>query len=214
MDWLSSILLPLKSDNMQRRAETGFTLVEVMISLIVLSLILLLTVTALRTLADTHTRVDHVVERFSSIRQVSGFLRRSIGQSQPVPSAHEVNGLKANTTHFFSDGQSLEWVSPQFVGLNNGGLFISRVSNNGSDLVLQQIPYRADVKEGDLDGSETHLLLSDVQSLNVEFKVSFEGEWLAEWEAQSANPVLVKVEVLSAGRYWPEIIIRPTMAAM
>ena len=62
-----------------RGLHRGFTLVEVVVALAVLSLIMLATVTGLRTLGNTQVAVDRQVDRVSELRAVSSFLRDSFG---------------------------------------------------------------------------------------------------------------------------------------
>ena len=56
-------------------AARGFTLVEVVVALTILSLIMLATVTGLRTLANTQGTLERVTARIDEVRTVSGFLR-------------------------------------------------------------------------------------------------------------------------------------------
>ena len=58
--------------------NAGFTLVEVMVSITVLSMILLATVTALRTFGNTQQSLQHMTHRVDEVRSVSGFLRAAI----------------------------------------------------------------------------------------------------------------------------------------
>jgi general secretion pathway protein J len=56
-------------------ASRGFTLIEVVVSLAILSLVLLGTVTGLRTLGNTHVSLERVTQRADEVRTVSAFLR-------------------------------------------------------------------------------------------------------------------------------------------
>ena len=61
--------IPVKS-----RAQ-GFTLVEVMVSLAILSLVMLVTVSGFRTLGNTATSISAMTGRTDELRSVSMFLR-------------------------------------------------------------------------------------------------------------------------------------------
>ena len=56
-------------------ASRGFTLIEVVVSLAILSLVLLGTVTGLRTLGNTQVSLERVTQRADEVRTVSAFLR-------------------------------------------------------------------------------------------------------------------------------------------
>ena len=62
----------------QGTRSAGFTLVEVMVSITVLSMILLATVTALRTFGNTQSSLQRMTHRVDEVRSVSGFLRAAI----------------------------------------------------------------------------------------------------------------------------------------
>ena len=56
-------------------AAEGFTLVEVMVALTILSLVMMATVTGLRTLANTQSAIERMTSRVDEVRSVSIFLR-------------------------------------------------------------------------------------------------------------------------------------------
>ena len=59
----------------QAIGSRGFTLVEVMVALTILSLVMMATVTGLRTLANTQGAIERTTNRVDEIRSVSSFLR-------------------------------------------------------------------------------------------------------------------------------------------
>ena len=58
-----------------RYRATGFTLVEVMVALTILSLVMLVTVTGFRTLGNTQGAITRLTGRVDEIRSVSSYLR-------------------------------------------------------------------------------------------------------------------------------------------
>src|SRR5690606_6009533 len=65
----------------RRLSQCGFTLVEIMISIAVLSLISLGVLSAMRTLANTQESLTRTTDRVDEMRQVSQFLRQSLQQA-------------------------------------------------------------------------------------------------------------------------------------
>ena len=57
------------------RGQGGFTLVEVIVSLGILSLIMLATISALRTFGQTQVSLDKMIDRVDEVRTVSGMVR-------------------------------------------------------------------------------------------------------------------------------------------
>ena len=63
------------------RREAGMTLVEVMISAVVLSLLMLALAASLRTFATTYTAVEQSAERTARLREVTYFLRHVLREA-------------------------------------------------------------------------------------------------------------------------------------
>ena len=61
-------------------AHWGFTLIEVLVVISLLSLLMLAMGSALRTTAQTEERVDQRLQRTDEIRVASGFLRSVLGR--------------------------------------------------------------------------------------------------------------------------------------
>ena len=59
----------------------GFTLIEVMVALTILSLVLMVTVTGLSTLANTQSAIERMTSRIDEVRSVSIFFARPAGVS-------------------------------------------------------------------------------------------------------------------------------------
>ena len=68
----------LCSDCGRVRGSAGFTLVEVVVALAILSLVMLATITGLRTLANTQVSLVRMTERVDGMRAVSSFLRDTL----------------------------------------------------------------------------------------------------------------------------------------
>jgi general secretion pathway protein J len=62
----------------------GFTLIEVMIALTLLSMIMVAIIAAMRTFGNTKATIQQVTNRVDEIRVVSEFLRKTIGSAMPV----------------------------------------------------------------------------------------------------------------------------------
>ena len=63
------------------RREAGMTLVEVMISAVVLSLLMLALAASLRTFATTYTAVEQSADRTARLREVTYFLRHVLREA-------------------------------------------------------------------------------------------------------------------------------------
>ena len=83
-----------------RRAR-GFTLLEVLIAMSLLTLVMVAVLASMRTLGNTRTTLDQVIERIDQVRSVSGFLRTSIGGALPLAQTN-----RQRVDHTRSGGQN------------------------------------------------------------------------------------------------------------
>ncbi|MBK6738944.1 MAG: prepilin-type N-terminal cleavage/methylation domain-containing protein [Haliea sp.] len=108
-----------------RRAR-GFTLLEVMLALVLLSMVMVATIAAMRTLGNTQAAIEEVTGRVDEIRVVSQFLRNTIGAAMPVMREGRVGETTEDFadmgTYFWGDRTQLVWVSPLVAGASMGEL--------------------------------------------------------------------------------------------
>jgi len=195
----------------RRKLERGFTLVEVVVSLGVLSLILLATVSALRTFANTQVSLDAMIDRVDEVRTVSGFLRDMLGgavtgEVQRV--GLSFGGTGAGLPYFEGGSNWLEWKAPVLFGEAYGGTMLLRITKVDNVLVLMwQDPPPANAPVVWTDKS-SRVLLADVEEFQVSFRSEFDGDWRSgDWDAEGA-PALVRLTIKATGRHWPDLIMR------
>ncbi len=197
------------------KRQQGLTIVEVLIALVVLSLIMAALVSALRSFGRTQAALDNVTGRITSVRQLSSFLRDSIGSAVPVMGATpdvipggRDSGVNSQNTLFWSDGQELIWAAPLAAGERFGGFYLLRMTLVNEQLQLRWQPYRRVQKWDDWDDIKPHVLLEDVEEIEFGFRPGYGEEWIAEWGGAYSNPVSVRMNLKVADRYWPELVIR------
>ncbi len=192
-----------------KKSQSGFTMVEMIIALVILSMIMLATLTALRTFAQTQSKIEEVTARLNTTRQVTDFLRRTIGQATPVLFAPVKGDYEASYgTYFIGEQTSLVWVAPMNFGLDAGSSFVFRLSQEDSRLWLQFSPFIDSVTEPDWSELIKYELLADITEFEIGFLGSRASGWLKEWPLSQASPALVKLTISSAERFLPEIVVR------
>ena len=145
------------------RREAGMTLVEVMISAVVLSMVMLALSASLRTFATTYTAVEQSADRTARLREVTYFLRHVLREAySPHQGAFHI-----------SDAE-ISWLAPiDRVGAA-GGVTWLRLRRAGDTVMLDfAIPdtetaerARTDPAWGNVIASE--VLLEDVKRFQVE----------------------------------------------
>lgn len=187
------------------RHTAGFTLVEVVVALTVLSLISLATLSAMRTLGSTQEKLDVVSERTQEMRSVSQLLRRILVDAQPVMRPSR----RALLSYFQGNAQEVVWVSPFSASRAIGGLTIFRLAvNESQQLTLQFAPFVKPEFEPDWNLSEVHVLVPQLDEFNIAYNPHPFGEWVNNWEIAAQNPDRVRLTIAANDRYWPDVIVR------
>jgi len=199
---------------MSRKASIGFTLVEVVVSLGILSLIMLATISALRTFGNTQNSVDRITSRVDEVRSVSGFLRDTL---EAAVVASEQGGRLTSgpggniqpPPYFKGGAKWLAWKAPVMFGEAYGGVFLVRVAHEGEQLVLRWREPTGKEDDEELAWSEApgRTLIEDLEKLEVAYQGDFNLPWQAEWE-EEGSPALVRLSIKAGGRFWPELIMR------
>lgn len=192
--------------------SNGFTLIEVVVALGVLSLILLATVSALRTFANTQVSLDRMIDRVDEVRTLSSFLRDTLGGA--IAGSIQGGGLSfggrggSEAGFFESTSTSLSWKATALFGEGYGGTLLMRVAKEEGALKLfwqEPVPPNAPVV---WSGTNSRVLLDELEEFNVGFRSEFDQGWQTkQWEGRGA-PALVRLSIKASGRYWPDLIIR------
>ena len=126
----------------------GFTLIELVIALAMISLITLLLFSGLRLGARAWEGVDAAAERIGAVRLAHDFLERSLTQSRAATLSFDGGIISA----FAGDAQRLEFAAPLSEHVGVPGLYILRLTLEGSgdrrDLVLSRWLMHPEVLEG------------------------------------------------------------------
>ena len=194
------------------RRATGFTLVEVVITLAIMALIMLGLVSALATFGQSGSRAEAQVARVDDVRLVSAFLRVVLARS---PSAYSERGRGAGTIALF-DGQprQLRWLGVMPARHGAGGLYLFRLflgeGLGGADaLTLQYVTYSGGGLQVGWGSAPRKVLVSGVSGLEVRYRgAAPDAPWQTHWRHRKAPPELVQVLIASGKRDWPELVVR------
>ena len=199
------------------RRDRGFTLIEVMIALVVFSMIMAATISALRAFGNTRLTVERLTGRVNEIRVVSNFLRNTIGAALPVARYGDTFSGQANLRRhgvfFLGFPSELFWVAPLMGGAGFGGAHILHLGLEGDQLVLRWHPYQTNVSGIDWERLPRRVLLEDVERLDLGYRAEpglreADPGWLEEWTGAFSNPATVRLSMKVSGRFWPEMVIR------
>jgi general secretion pathway protein J len=132
----------------------GFTLIELVIALALVSLITVLLFSGLRLGSRAWDGVDAVAERNAELRSARGFLDRTLSQARDLVLTVDAQEHQV----FTGDVASLEFVAPLSEHVGIPGLYVLRLGLEGSGrdtrLVLTRWLLHPDVLKGNADAPE------------------------------------------------------------
>jgi len=189
--------------------QCGFTLVEVMVALTILSLVMLATITGLRTLANTQVAIERITGRVDEVRTVSGFLRDALESAVVASKKSRLSsgGGRGEDTFFEASAESLAWQAVVMFGEGYGGSYLVRVAREDDRLVLRWQEPTGSGSPQDWNKAMSRTLVNAVDEFKLSFRLGFTEPWIENIE-RGAVPALVRMQVRAGGRYWPDLIFR------
>lgn len=191
----------------------GFTLVEMLVAMTLLSLLVLAMGSALRSTAQTEERVDQRLARNDELRVTSSFLQSVLGRISGQRRAG-VTSVDENPFLLRADAKELVWVGVMPARYGAGGRQFFRLSlansGNSASLVLQFMPMDEPILPTGWEGATTEVLVRDVMDLALQYQDAGQDkpEWQSAWEAKDRLPthVLISLATRSNGA-WPPMVV-------
>ncbi len=182
------------------RREAGMTLVEVMISAVVLSLLMLALAASLRTFATTYTAVEQSADRTARLREVTYFLRHVLREA-----------YSPHRGAFHISDSEISWLAPiDRVGAA-GGVTWLRLRRAGDTVMLDfAIPDTETAEKARTDPAWGDAIPSQILLENVRrFQVSaIKAPSRNDDEAlKNELPPGVQLEWELEGMSWPPLIV-------
>ena len=189
----------------------GFTLVEVVVAVSLVSVILLGMISAMRTLGGTATRVDALVERSEQMRATSEFLRASLDVIQPPPSP--VGGVETARPSLWGGPERFEWVGLIPARFGAGGMHRFLLEFDGrtqpGSVRIHFAPRLRGPQAPEWDAIAPAVSIDHVDRLLVRYQGDDDG-WLEAWDDSDKLPRRVLLRLWVDGRAWPDIIVTPS----
>lgn len=187
----------------------GFTLVELLIVLVLLSLITLAFASAMRTAAQTEERVDARLERIDNLRIASDFLRAVLGRV----SAQKRTGIlePGSSQHYFMGTASeVRWVGVMPARYGAGGRYHFRLHlAEDQTLALQYIPWLDSPAQLNWSVAPSASLATGVTSLSMRYEDASDEpvQWGAPWTVPERMPARIAINLQTVNGSWPELVV-------
>jgi general secretion pathway protein J len=193
-----------------RRARLrGFTLVEILVVMSLLSVVMLALGSALRTIAQTEERIDERLERADEMRIAAAFLRSTL---ERVSARKVTPPPPAATGVLFAAGtNSVAWVGvmPARYGAGGRAFFRLGLESNGADvgLVIRFVPWADAPDFPDWSRAESRVLVRHVTGVALRFQDAQPSppQWSPDWAPKDRLPDRLQLEIETVKGPWPPL---------
>lgn len=196
-----------------RCGQAGFTLVEMLISLALLSLLALGMASALSSMGQTQERVDERSRRADEFQATTAFVQGILGLLSDRRMALQQQGQGTSPFLFLGQRHAIEWLGVMPARHGMGGRYFFRLSlepyAGEQALMLRYQPWQAEMRLPDWSGAQMRVLAPDV----LAFEAAYGGadmppaQWDDQWTSPDALPVRVRLAVTTRDGAWPLWII-------
>ena len=204
----------MRLNNMRAR-PAGFTLVELLLAITLMSILLALTYSGLRAATRSTERGEVMLAVGGEMRAAHQFVRRQLNQVVPLTFS-VTDDIDPQRIVFIGDGKSIQYVAPMPGYLGSGGPQVQLLElANGTDGSVLQFRHALlqTYEEGRLYDRDPVILLENIESAEFEFIGRDEqGElmaWTSSWDQQEVLPVAVRLNVAFSEDVhiqWPELV--------
>lgn len=198
----------------QRRANHGFTLIEVLIALTLVALLIAMAFSTIKGAISATRSGERIIAHTDQVRTAQEFLRRQLSNAMTIP--FEMMDDGGENKVFEADATSMRFVAPMPGHLSRGGphvqwLEIAR-GRDGVQLLFdhhQLNGYDPDNPKGESDRPPV-LVLDGLADARFEYRaMDEEGEladWSSTWEDPQRLPMMVRLVAeyeRDENRIWP-----------
>jgi general secretion pathway protein J len=193
--------------------RNGFTLIEVLIAMTLLSIMVVLLFASLKICADSWEKGESKIAAVNEVAVVYNFFQRHLSVALPLHNAVTADGL--DSLAFRGDKQAVQFVSTFPASAAKSGLQLFAVSLHtikGERFIEVAMTPFFTPTEGEQWREEKAVLLKRVKDFRLFYFGSedgmSEGSWRDEWIDQSLLPQLIKVSIeLDNGVILPEMLV-------
>ena len=189
--------------------SAGFTLVEVVVALTLVSVIMLGLMTALGTFANTSSRLERRAFESDDVRLVYAFLQQSLGAASARSRSRAEDSVQ--TTWFTGGEDHLEWLGMMPARHGVGGLYHLRLARDPEvardGLVLEYLPYTGDEYPPEWGRGAPHVLLEGATGFSIAYRRLGSLHWLRQWEDPLVLPGYVRLRISLKEMMWPVLVV-------
>lgn len=198
---------------------SGFTLIEVLIAMTLLSVMVVLLFASLRICGQSWEKGESKMGDVNEMAVVYHFFKQHLSTAKPSWDTFSVKDQR--TLAFQGAEQSLQFVGefPASAGKAGDQLFTLAIKEleDGQAINVTLAPFLPSANGGELPKEEI-ILIKHVRKLSFAYfgpdPVGGEANWQTQWSQREAQPQLVKIGIeLDSDIYWPDMIVALKVAS-
>jgi general secretion pathway protein J len=194
------------------RRFRGFTLVELLVTMVLLSMVMVGLMSVMRSTAQAQDRIESRLRELDDFRVARGFLETALGRlsARRVPRLLQVG---ESPYQFSGRAQELMWVGvmPARFGMGGRSFFRLAVENgrSGPSLILRYAPWNGASGLPDWAAAEWFEVAPSVKSFALTYEDAWLSapSWVAEWRRIDSLPARVRIELETESGPWPLWIV-------
>jgi general secretion pathway protein J len=201
-----------------KQSTQGFTLIEVLIAMTLLSVMVILLFASLRTCAESWEKGESKIDDVNKIAVAYQFFKRHLTVTKPIWDDFTV--AEVSSFAFQGTPQTLQFVGDFPASADRAGLQLFSIkfhednwlkpTDSGSEIKVSLTPFYP-VTEGEESAPEEVSLIKNVTHFSMSYfgpdDVGGESLWQETWQEKEALPQLIKIKIeLENNIYWPEMI--------
>jgi len=196
-----------------RYKNTGFTLLEVLIGMSIMSVMMLLLFASLRICVQNWNAGEKKIAQISQAATVQTFLYNKLQMALPL----DIGSADEKQFSFSGDATQLQFVAAMPASAARLGLQIFKLSllpgknKQGKKLMVDIKPFFR--QNDDTSWKEEQvIILKNIQNFHFSYfgaeNTQSEASWQKEWIDKTAFPDLISIDIeLSNNELWPQIIV-------
>lgn len=197
----------------RRSRMKGFTLVELLVTMALLSLLMLGMASALRTMAQTEERVDARLADADEFRIATGFLRTVLGR---ISAQKNMALSRAGGSPFLFEGLpgAVSWIGVMPARHGAGGrnffrLAVEPVQGEESALVVRFVPWVDSAAFPDWAQAQSRVLVRGVTAFSLSYEDAHQSPsvWVSTWGRTDSVPERVRLELQTRAGPWPVWVV-------
>lgn len=199
----------------------GFTLLELLVVMSLLALVMVSMGSALRSMAQTETKIDAKLARNDQMRVTAQFLQQALSRVSLGRSTNQATE-KASNNQFHAGVDVIDWVGIMPARVGMGGRHFFRLSAEdtaeGRVLVLRFTPWSSDVQPIWGQQGDKRVLIENLTHFSVESRglpTSLESitadwprDWVKGWPMGNELPQFIRLNLADQQGNWSPIVVQ------